>query len=128
VATFFDTAHACFEPDGSCVTESASTKTNFCWANGVALIVEGTNREGFTYRSGGGLCFYGSWSFINGNQKDYTFTTDGSALLVYNRSTGETVCADGSRTTLAPNFGGCASIVALVDIDTSGCTPGTCAP
>jgi hypothetical protein len=102
--------------------------TNFCWANGAKLSLQGSPGQGFTYRAGTGLCFYGSWEYLNGSEKDYTFTTDGAALVVYNRSTGETICADGSHTTLAPNFGGCAEILSLVDIVTNGCTPGSCAP
>jgi len=74
------------------------------------------------------ICFYGSWHYTNATEKDYTFTADGSALLVYNRTTGETVCADGSRATLPPDFGGCAAIISLVDLDVSACTPGGCSP
>jgi hypothetical protein len=129
LATFFAPAHACFQPTGSCVAQTTSTTKNACWANGEKLLLQlGSQGDGFTYRNGGQLCFYGSWEYMNGTEKGYTFTTDGNALLVYNRSTGETVCADGSRTTLAPDFGGCAAIVSLVDIDVSGCTSGGCLP
>jgi hypothetical protein len=42
----------------------------------------GSQGGGFTYyRSGGNLCFYGGWEYMNGTEKDYTFTADGNALL-----------------------------------------------
>jgi hypothetical protein len=98
-----------------------------CWAGGAKLaLTSGTQSQGFTYSSGGSLCFYGSWTTVNGNQKDYTFTVDGSALIVYNRATGDTTCLNGTHATLAPDFGGCSAITAVVDFSTNGCTTGAC--
>jgi len=125
LATFFAPASVCFQPSGACVSQSTSTTNNVCWADGEKLLLQ-SGGQGFTYENGGQLCFYGSWEYMNGTEKDYTFTADGNALLVYNRSTGETVCADGSHTTLPSDFGGCVAILSLVDIDVNGCTPGGC--
>jgi hypothetical protein len=127
LAAFFAQAAPCFHPSGACVDQTASAGTNVCWADGARLtLTTGTQGAGFNYFSGSNLCFYGSWTTLNGNQKDYTFTFGGSALLVYNRTTGETTCLDGTRAQLAPDFGGCGAITAIVDLTMNGCSAGTC--
>jgi hypothetical protein len=125
---FFSTVNACFQPSGACVQQLTPAGPRYCWPGGARLMLNGTagGGMGFTYTTSGNSCFYGSWVYINGTQKDYTFTIDGNALLVYNRTTGETTCLDGTHTTLAPDFGGCAAFQALVDLTPTGCTDGTC--
>ena len=91
LAAFFAQAAACFHTGGACVEQTSAAGTNICWADGAKLVLTtGSQSGGFTYSSGGGLCFYGSWSAISNGHRDYTFTLDGVALLVDNLTTGVT--------------------------------------
>jgi hypothetical protein len=107
--------------------QTDSTRKRICWSNGARLVKQiGANAVGFNYFDGSSLCFYGSWSIQSGAPTEYTFTSNGVDLLLYNRVTGSTTCLDGSQSTLAPDFGGCSAMTRLIELDDASCVPGTC--
>ena len=117
--TFFAAVGACFQPLGAC--QNDSTKIELCWTNGASMVfvVPATGPYLVTYATSGRTCMIDSVAIT---PVIHTLSANGQ-MLIYNTSTGDVTCPDGSHANIGTNYG-CTDIYTL--FNPPSCRSGSC--